>query len=120
MAKILLVEDDEISSLVISTVLGSEGYEVAKAANYEEAIDAAAASTPELLISDWRLDGQRTGHDIAIELSRLHNKLRIVFISGFEPEEIRKAATGLNVVAVLGKPCDFDEVLAIVQKTLPL
>lgn len=119
MPKILLVEDEEISALVMLSVLSDAGYAVTKAAGYNEALDAAAIDAPDLLITDWRLDDGFTGNDIATELSKRNPALHVIFISGLESQEIRNNAQHLKLLAVIEKPCDFDEVVALVKRNFP-
>ncbi|MBN8547878.1 MAG: response regulator [Deltaproteobacteria bacterium] len=119
MPKILLVEDDEISSLVLSSILEDGGYEVRKAADFAAAIASGTSEPPQLLITDWKLDGIHTGKDVAEALSQSNPSLKVIFISGRERDDIVAETQNLNVVAVISKPCDFDEVLAVSQKHAP-
>lgn len=118
MSRLLLVEDDEVSALVLATVLTEEQFLVSKASDYAEALHCAAEHPPKLLITDWKLDGVHTGLQIARELQERDPQLKIIFISGLEPADIRSESRDLNVAAVLTKPCDFDEVVAVVRKSL--
>lgn len=118
MAHILLVEDDEISSLVLSTILSEEQFSVAKASDYTSALEAATERAPDLLISDWRLDGHRTGADVARDLHKRNERLKVIFISGIERDRIEAETVGLNVAAILAKPCDFDEVVALAKNAV--
>ena len=119
MEKILLVEDDEISALVISTVLSEAGYEVVCAAQYEKAVEIGTTMRPELLISDWRLGDGHTGNEVARELTRHIPNLGVIFISGVDAVEISIECRDLRVLAILAKPCDFEEVVCLVQKFFP-
>ncbi len=57
MARILLVEDNEISREILARRLRKLGYEILEAASGEEAVRAAAAEGPELILMDMTLPG---------------------------------------------------------------
>lgn len=57
-AWILLVEDDEASTLLTLAVLDREGYEIRTARSAEEALERLAAGRPGLILLDLQLPGQ--------------------------------------------------------------
>jgi two-component system, cell cycle response regulator DivK len=57
MPRILLVEDNEISRDILSRRLRKAGYEILMAADGSEAISAAAAEHPDLILMDMTLPG---------------------------------------------------------------
>ena len=57
MAKILLVEDNEMNRDMLSRRLQRRGYEVMVAIDGEQGVDMAQAETPELILMDMGLPG---------------------------------------------------------------
>lgn len=60
MAKILVVEDEELLSSIIVRELANDGHEVKAAYNGEEAVQHASSDTPELILLDLimpKMDG---------------------------------------------------------------
>ena len=55
MPRILLVEDNELSRDMLSRRLARRGYEVLTAADGAQAVDAARADTPDLILMDMSL-----------------------------------------------------------------
>ncbi|MBZ5604092.1 MAG: response regulator [Acidobacteriia bacterium] len=69
MARILLVEDNEISREILARRLRRLGYEILEAASGEEAVCAAKAQIPGLILMDMTLPGI-DGWEAARELRR--------------------------------------------------
>ena len=57
MAKILLVEDNEMNRDMLSRRLTRNGYEVVIAVNGQEGVDLATSSKPDLILMDMSLPG---------------------------------------------------------------
>lgn len=70
MAKIILVDDDEVVAEIAREVLTQAGHVVTIVYHGDEAIDAVLATRPDLVILDYTLPG-RTGRDILRELRTL-------------------------------------------------
>lgn len=91
MAKtVLIVEDNELNSKLLSDVLQAEGYATVCVRTGEEALEAAGASPPDLVLMDIRLPG----------------------MSGLEATQALKsdpALKGIPVVAVTAYAMNGDE-----------
>lgn len=117
MDKILLLENEEMSAMLLSMMLAESGYEVKKASTIAEArLIISTKFIPDLLISDWRIEDEITADVFAHELSNINPEVIIIFISGMEADEIKKCSSGLNVASIFTKPADFDDVLKVVQQ----
>ena len=62
-SKVLVVEDDPGSRLIMAEILGQEGYEVIQARNGEEALNIAARDNPNVILLDIGLPGM-SGLDV--------------------------------------------------------
>jgi CheY-like chemotaxis protein len=109
---ILLVEDDEITRGAIKMVLEWEGYEVACAANGQEALDYLySRGRPELILLDVMmpvLDGEefrrRQQRDPSLA------KIPVVVVSALE------AAARLDAAGHVRKPFQVEELLAAIRR----
>lgn len=79
MAKILLVEDNEMNRDMLSRRLIRKGFEVVMALDGEQAVEAAAAQTPDLILMDMSLP----------------------VIDGWEATRRIKAAAGTSTIPVI-------------------
>ncbi|MDY7526243.1 response regulator transcription factor [Sphingomonas sp. 10B4] len=70
MAKILIVDDEDVVTEIAKGVLMQAGHSITIVRHGDEALAAVAASRPDLVILDYTLPG-RTGRDILRELRTL-------------------------------------------------
>src|SRR5438046_8870228 len=118
--KRLLVVDDESDVLqAISACLRAEGYEVRTAHTGMEGLARVAEMAPDLIISDIRMPGL-DGYTFARQLraSSRANLIPIIFLTAKnEPaDRVESFRSGIDVY--LTKPCEPDELLAVVANLL--
>jgi len=110
---VLIVEDDEDLREMMAQMLTLEGYEAATAANGREALEyLQEAQTPEVILLDLMMpvmDGwefrRRQQADPALA------RVPVIVLSALDPSR----AAGVDAVAFLKKPLDFDHLLALVR-----
>jgi two-component system, NarL family, nitrate/nitrite response regulator NarL len=118
--RILIVDDDRQSRVLISRVLKRAGYSSYVAQTGEEALAAAKRERPALVIVEALLPGV-SGYEVCRELKdEFGETLPIVFVSGNRTEPGDRVA-GLLVGGndYLVKPFDPNELLARVRRLLP-
>jgi two-component system nitrate/nitrite response regulator NarL len=118
-ARILIVDDDRQSRLLISRVLKRAGYSTYVAQTGEEALATAKLERPALVIVEALLPGV-SGYEVCRELKdEFGETLPIVFVSGNRTEPGDRVA-GLLVGGndYLVKPFDPNELLARVRRLL--
>ena len=118
-ARILIVDNDRHSAMLISRVLERAGYTAHEAETGEEALAAAKRGRPALVVVEVLLPGV-SGYEVCRELKdEFGEALPIVFVSGTRTESDDRVA-GLLVGAndYLVKPFDPNELLARVRRLL--
>jgi DNA-binding response OmpR family regulator len=119
MNRILVIEDEHVMRELLRLHLSSAGYAVELA---EDAITAGYAllkRPPDLVISDVEMP-HMSGLDLLAAL-RAEEKLArvpVIFLTSFDEGEDR--ARSLGALEYLQKPIRLDELLAAVQRHLPL
>ena len=95
--RILIVEDEPLTAFDNEVMLGDLGYEVvATLDNFEDAIERLDSEKIDLILSDYRLSGERTGLDLARAAKK--RGIPIVFSTGHElPPESMQLALGCIV-----------------------
>ena len=119
-ARILIVDDDRPSRMLVSRVLGQAGYTTFEAKTGEEALAAAKREPPLLVVIEALLPGV-SGYEVCRELKdEFGEALPIIFVSGTRTEPGDRAA-GLLLGGddYLVKPFDPGELLARVRRLLP-
>ncbi|NNE60442.1 MAG: response regulator [Woeseia sp.] len=113
--RVLVVEDHRALRASLAMFLEFHGYVVTASASFDEALQAAAATKPDVAVCDRHLNEDRDGIDVARELQRQFG-CRLVFVSGTAMDDLRAATKDLDVVAYISKPALPDRIEAAVRK----
>jgi DNA-binding NarL/FixJ family response regulator len=116
---LLIVDDDAAFREFVSSLLDRMGHPIVEATDGDEALDAALAERPSLVVLDIDLPGA-SGYEICRALRDVYGEdLPIIFVSGRRTEQLDLVA-GLLIGAddYLVKPFDGAELLARVRRHL--
>lgn len=116
MARILIVEDEEASALLISEFLTSAGHQVLTASNGQEALDLVESEEISAIVTDLRMPVVNGLRPIR-NLRQAGDTIPIIAVSGHAADQLMLAEDyGAN--AGLQKPLKQDELLSVVEKAL--
>jgi two-component system, response regulator PdtaR len=111
--KILIVEDEALTAMLMEMDLRELGYTVLKpVATGEEAIDRVAIEHPDLVLMDINLAGVMDGFEAAKEI-RKYQAVPIIFLSGYSGEEVMERSRELQALAFLVKPVRMGDIVTI-------
>ena len=108
---LLVVDDDATFRTRLVRAFRDRGLEVAAAGDYETAMAAARAETPELALVDLRLP-TRSGLDVVRSLKALDETTIIVVLTGYGSIATAVESVKLGATTYLTKPVDADQILA--------
>ena len=116
---ILIAEDDTMVRAVTARVLGAAGYTVIEAANGEQALTIIRAHVGliDLLVSDVVMPDMG-GVELAKRVSSERPEIRILLVSGYNPEGMSVLDNATRPVEFLQKPFTPKELLAKVSTML--
>jgi two-component system, cell cycle sensor histidine kinase and response regulator CckA len=114
---ILVVEDDNGVRRFASRVLEAAGYRVLTASGGAAAIEAAAGSPLQLLLTDVVMPGM-SGRDVATRLAAIQPGLRVLYMSGHTDKGIVHDGVLELDIDFLAKPFTADALLAAVDKSM--
>jgi DNA-binding NarL/FixJ family response regulator len=116
---ILVVDDDDGLRALIVAVLDHCGYELVEAATGEDALEAASAAPPVLVVLDVRLPGI-SGYEVCRALrEEFGDRLPIIFMSGERTQSFDRVAGFLiGGDDYLVKPFALDDFVARVRRYL--
>jgi len=117
MAVILVVDDESFVRGIVDEILASKGHTVQQATSGTEAIKMCQERAFDLVITDLSMP-LMDGFDLISALRRLQNDLAILAISGVYTGDLLKAVKLLGAKAILEKPFELDELVAVVDKIL--
>ncbi len=120
MANVLIVDDEEVYRTYISGWLAREGHEVRSASNRQEAALVARSFRPDLLIVDFLLKDEYYGLQVAEAMRELAPELRIIVITGYPSESLRRDALDARVFRVIEKPFHMVDLADAVRDAVSL
>jgi two-component system, response regulator PdtaR len=113
--RILIVEDDLLIASEMEAALADAGFGVVGIATTgREALQLVEAGSPDLVVMDIRLAGNRDGIHTALELFRLHG-IRSIFASAHSDQEARQRAKPACPLGWLQKPYTMASLTDIVR-----
>lgn len=116
--RVLVIEDDPIVSLGLEHLLGEAGYVVvATCARGEEAVAAAAAHAPDLVLADVKLRGEMDGIGAAAAI-RQERDVRVVFVTAHTDTRTRERMLAVRPAGILAKPVADDALLRALAAAL--
>jgi DNA-binding NtrC family response regulator len=120
--KIVIIDDDEDTRLLVGEIARLSGYESIAAGSFPEARAALGADTAAVLL-DIVMPDQLCVR-VAAFMAEEADRIPVVLMSGASDasvEDMRRklAALGLNVAATLRKPFWVDELLAAMSSAIP-
>ncbi len=122
--RVLVVEDNEDNRALVVKVLGRRGYEVVEAAGEDEAVAAARATPPDLVLMDVNLAGA-SGFEVARRLKAEpgFGGVPVVALTAYAMVGDRERALASGCDGYLAKPIDVrrlpDQVAAYLRGERP-
>ena len=121
MKKILLVEDDAVSSMVLGDFLEAHGYDVSFAKNGVDAITEFERVSPDAMLVDVMLP-KRSGFEVCFEVKRTEKgrNMPVMLMSAVyrDADLANKYAEDLRAQAYLVKPFDMKAMLSELESLL--
>lgn len=116
MAKVLVVDDDQTMTQLLSTLLGMEGYQVVTVQNWARVLETVQQERPDIVIMD-RFLPQSDGIDLVkgIRSDPSTEAMKILMTSGMDTEELCLQA---GADTFLLKPYSPDQLLDILTTYL--
>lgn len=118
--RILLVDDSLDTIQVLSWLLASKGMRVREASSVVEALDAARAEPPDVIITDIGMPEQ-DGYDL-LRLVRAEERLRhlpVIAATGYVGSHEQEQMTRAGFSATLSKPFDIGDLLSALERLCP-
>ena len=113
---VLIVEDQEDTLLLLSTIFRREGATVTTAESASEALQSAVMKRPHIIVSDIGMP-ETDGYQLLEQLRLLPglSDVPAIAISGYASEEDRGRALAAGYLALVPKPVDIDVLFTLIQ-----
>ena len=123
--KILIIDDDADFREAMTTLLTSNGYEVAAAAEGKSGLEKALAEVPNLIILDVMMAHETEGFEVArnFQANEKTKNIPVIMVTGIKKEmdlgyDVNPDKHWLPVKAVMEKPVQPEEILKIIEESL--
>ena len=117
MARILIVDDQELMRDSLAATLAREGHEVVAAGDGPIAVTRLSAQKFDLMISDLKMP-KMTGIELLAEAKKLRPEMPVVLMTAFATVQTAVEAMKLGAYDYIQKPFDGDEIKHLVERTL--
>jgi two-component system, response regulator PdtaR len=118
MKKILIVEDEMITSLELKMKIENWGYSIAGVAKTAaEAIEMTMKSKPDMILMDVVLNGQQDGISAA-EIIQRNMEIPIIYVTSYSSDMIMERAHQTSPYAYIIKPFDDNELKFAIELAL--
>lgn len=101
--KILLVDDEEAIRTILRMSLEDLGYQVATAANGEEALEQVSTFAPDVVLSDIKMPGI-DGIELLKRIKTAHPEIEVIMVSGHGDMDLAIKSLQLEATDFLTKP----------------
>lgn len=115
--RILVIDDEVALSDVFKMILSSEGYEVATASSYDEALRKLDENEFDLVFVDIVL-GSRNGIELLREIKQRDISAPVIMITGVPSIETASEAVRLGAFDYIAKPVTLDALLRIASNAI--
>ena len=119
--KVLVVEDNAINQLLISTILNLEGFKVVVADNGNIAIDIFIKSDFDIILMDLMMP-EMNGYDateyIRKKLTDKKSTIPIIAVSADVSKDVKDKCKAVGMNDFISKPYDAKHLLQIINKTI--
>ena len=123
--KVLVVEDDKLTQMLICDILKSAGYQVVTAQDAATTVKMVREEEPDLITLDVLLAAESPadsmdGFKVATWLKRMDpdRNIPIIIISGIDPNKVIQGASAVDAFTLLPKPIEKAKLLATVAAAL--
>ncbi|MCU1381787.1 MAG: putative multi-sensor signal transduction histidine kinase [Acidobacteria bacterium] len=112
--KVLVVDDEDLVRKFVERVLREGGYQTTTASDGPEALEAAAAETFDVLVTDVMMP-QMTGDELARRVRVTTPAIKVLYLTGFSDRLFKEKVTLWADEAFLDKPCSVKGLLQAVS-----
>src|SRR3954469_18094382 len=117
MAKILIVDDQDVMRDSLAATLARQGHEVVAATDGPGALTRLGSGKFELMISDLKMP-KMSGTELLAEVKKIRPELPVVLMTAFATVSTAVEAMKLGAYDYIQKPFDGEEIKLLVERTL--
>lgn len=116
MAKVLIIDDDDMTRKVISFMVKKGGHEALGASSGAEGVALIKEQSPDIVLLDIEMP-EMNGYETLEQIRANEDaaSLKVVFLTGTVDDEVLENSRKLGVFNVLEKPVNAEKLLAVID-----
>ena len=112
--RILVVDDEANMRATLADILSDEGYRIDIAADGLSAVEMCAQQNYDVVLLDVRMPGI-DGVEAFRRIRRNDESARVVMMSAYSMDDLKRAVLDEGAIAFLSKPLDIENVIGLIQ-----
>ncbi|GEL77276.1 response regulator [Tenuibacillus multivorans] len=112
--EIYVVDDEAGIRLLLSEIIGQEGFELKTFERPDIALNEALDNPPKLIFLDYLMESIR-GDQFIKQLKEAHVDVPVVLMSGMASQELKETLNELDICHILEKPFSVSDVKRIIN-----
>jgi two-component system, NtrC family, response regulator HydG len=117
MQKILVIDDDRDTCLMLNRFLTRQGFEVFEAYNGKKALDMLESVSPDLVMTDFRL-GDMDGSEVVTKIKERYFHVPVLVITAYSDIKTAVEIMKMGAYDYITKPLFPDEIVVTIRKAL--
>jgi two-component system chemotaxis response regulator CheY len=117
MAKILIVDDSNLSRRILKSILAAEGHEIIEASDGLAGIETYVIEQPDLVLLDMAMPGM-PGDEVLDKIMEVNPQARIIIATADLQELTKSKVLAAGAIGFLNKPFNRTKVLDSVNQGL--
>ena len=117
MQKILVIDDDRDTCLMLNRFLTRQGFEVFEAYNGKKALDMLETILPDLVMTDFRL-GDMDGSEVVTKIKERYYHIPVLVITAYSDIKTAVEIMKMGAYDYITKPLFPDEIVVTIRKAL--
>ncbi len=113
--RVLIVDDEANMRRTLSDILRDDGYDVATAGTGEEAVDMCSRQRFDIILMDVRMPGI-DGVEAFRQIRRHQEAVRVIMMSAYGLEDLKRSALDEGAIAFLSKPLDVQKTIQLIDE----
>jgi two-component system response regulator HydG len=117
MQKILVIDDDRDTCLMLNRFLTRQGFEVFEAYNGKKALEMLETVSPDLVMTDFRL-GDMDGSEVVTKIKERYYHIPVLVITAYSDIKTAVEIMKMGAYDYITKPLFPDEIVVTIRKAL--
>ena len=117
MARILIIDDDELMLNALTNLLQDEGYNLMITADGPRGIELYRKEKPDVVLLDLGLPSV-SGLDVLKEIKQIDPNAKVIIITGYPSEQMMEEAMKSGAFAFYEKPGVISKIMRVIKNAL--